>query len=38
MSVTTKDLAQICNVSRATVSRALHGNGRINKDTKDRIL
>ncbi len=38
MGVTTKDLAQICNVSRTTVSRALHGNGRINPDTKERIL
>ncbi|MBE5845329.1 MAG: LacI family transcriptional regulator [Butyrivibrio sp.] len=38
MSVTTKDLAQICNVSRTTVSRALHGNGRINPATKKRIL
>ena len=29
MSVTTKDLAEICGVSRTTVIRALQGTGRI---------
>lgn len=39
MGVTTKDLAQICGVSRTTVHRALHdGTGRINPDTKEMIL
>ncbi len=27
MAVTTKDLARICNVSRTTITRALHGTG-----------
>lgn len=36
--ITTKDLAQICGVSRTTVNRALSGTGRINPDTKERIL
>lgn len=38
MKITTKDLAEICGVSRATVARALHGNGRISEETKRRIL
>lgn len=38
MSVTTKDLAEICGVSRTTVIRALHGTGRISSETKQRIL
>lgn len=38
MRITTKDLAEICGVSRTTVTRALHGNGRINPETKKRIL
>ena len=38
MSITTNDLAQICGVSRTTILRALNGNGRINPDTKERIL
>lgn len=38
MSVTTKELAEICNVSRTTVTRALHGTGRISEDTKQYIL
>lgn len=38
MSVTTKDLAAICGVSRTTVIRALHGTGRISPETKRRIL
>ena len=38
MAVTTKDLARICNVSRTTITRALHGTGRINEETKQRIL
>lgn len=38
MAVTTKDLARICNVSRTTITRALHGTGRINEETKQKIL
>ncbi len=39
MGITTKDLAQICGVSRTTVHRALHdGAGRINPDTKEMIV
>lgn len=39
MGITTKDLAQICGVSRTTVHRALHdGTGRIHPDTKEMIL
>ncbi|EET62055.1 sugar-binding domain protein [Marvinbryantia formatexigens DSM 14469] len=36
--ITTKDLAQMCGVSRTTVNRALSGTGRISPDTKERIL
>lgn len=38
MSVTTKEIAEICNVSRTTVTRALHGTGRISEETKQYIL
>lgn len=38
MGVTTKDLARICGVSRATVTRALHGTGSIRPETKQKIL
>jgi len=38
MGVTTKDLAEICGVSRTTVVRALHGTGRISPETRQRIL
>ena len=38
MSITTKDIAQICGVSRTTVHRALNGTGRINPETKEMIL
>jgi LacI family transcriptional regulator len=38
VGITTKDLAQICGVSRTTVHRALSGVGRINPDTKEMIL
>lgn len=38
MSITTKDIAQICGVSRTTVHRALNGAGRISPDTKEMIL
>lgn len=38
MGFTTKDLAQICGVSRTTVHRALTNTGRINPQTKEYIL
>jgi len=38
MAVTTNDLARLCNVSRTTVIRALNDTGRINAETKKRIL
>ena len=38
MGLTTKDLAQLCGVSRTTVHRALYGGGRIHPDTKEMIL
>ncbi len=38
MGVTTKDLAKICGVSRATITRALHGTGSIKPETKQMIL
>lgn len=38
MNITTKDLAEICGVSRTTVTRALHGTGRISTETKQKIL
>ena len=38
MGITTKDLAQLCGVSRTTVHRALSGEGRIHPDTRERIL
>lgn len=38
VAVTINDLARICNVSRGTVDRALHGRGAIDPKTKARIL
>lgn len=38
MGVTSKDIARICGVSRATVDRALHDKPRIDPQTKERIL
>ncbi len=38
MAVTTKELAQMCGVSRMTVHRALTDTGRINQQTKELIL
>lgn len=38
MGITTKQLAQICGVSRTTIHRALHDTGRINSETKALIL
>lgn len=35
---TTKDIARECGVSLSTVQRALHNNGRINEETKQKIL
>ena len=36
--ITVKDLARICGVSIGTVDRALNGRGRINAETKKKIL
>lgn len=36
--ITTKDLADACGVSRATVTRALYGTGRISAQTREQIL
>ena len=38
MSVTTKDIAKICNVSRTTVNRAFNNTGRISEETRKLIL
>lgn len=38
MGITTKDLAQLCGVSRTTIHRALNNTGRINPETKEMIL
>ena len=38
MAITTKDLAQLCGVSRTTIHRALNGTGRIKLETKEMIL
>lgn len=38
MGVTTNDIARICSVSRTTVIRALNNQGRISKETKDKIV
>ena len=38
MATTTKDLAQLCGVSRTTIHRALNGTGRIKPETKEMIL
>ena len=38
MAITTKDLAQLCGVSRTTIHRALNGTGRIKPKTKEMIL
>ncbi|MFA9463572.1 MAG: LacI family DNA-binding transcriptional regulator [Velocimicrobium sp.] len=38
MGITTKQLAQLCDVSRTTIHRALHDTGRINPETKEMIL
>jgi LacI family transcriptional regulator len=37
MSITTKEIAKICNVSRGTVDRALNGRTGINSVTRERI-
>ena len=36
--ITVKDLARISGVSIGTVDRALNGRGRINAETKEKIL
>ncbi|MDR2606944.1 MAG: LacI family transcriptional regulator [Treponema sp.] len=38
MSITTKEIAKICNVSRGTVDRALNGRSGINSETRERVL
>lgn len=38
MSITTNEIAKICNVSRGTVDRALNGRAGINPKTKEMIL
>ena len=38
MAVTTKDIAKACGISRGTVDRALNDRGRINQETKEKIL
>lgn len=38
MAVTIKDIAAMAGVSRGTVDRALHGRGRVDPATRDRIL
>jgi len=38
MSITSKDIARICGVSRGTVDRALNNKPRINPKTKEKIL
>lgn len=38
LSITTKDLARMCGVSRTTVHRALNDTGRINPQTQELIL
>jgi LacI family transcriptional regulator len=37
MSITTKEIAKICNVSRGTVDRALNGRSGIRNETRERI-
>jgi LacI family transcriptional regulator len=37
MAITTKEIAQICNVSRGTVDRALNGRSGISDVTRERI-
>ena len=36
--ITVKDLARICGVSIGTVDRALNGRGRINPETREKVL
>lgn len=38
MSITVKDLARICGVSRATVDRALHNKAQISEETRQKVL
>jgi LacI family transcriptional regulator len=38
MAITTKDIAKMCGVSRATVDRALKGKAQIKEETKVKIL
>ncbi len=38
MGVTAKEIAEICGVSRTTVNRAFTNTGRINQETKNKIL
>lgn len=38
MAITSKEIAELCGVSRGTVDRALNGKDRISPKTRDRIL
>ncbi len=38
MAITTKDLAQLCGVSRTTIHRALNGTGRIKPEIKKEMI
>ena len=38
MPITVNQIAEICGVSRTTALRALNGQGRVSKETKDKIL
>ncbi len=37
MSITIKDIAEMAQVSVATVSRVINGNGYVKKETKETI-
>ena len=38
MGITSTELARLCNVSRATVDRVFNNRGRVNEETRRRIL
>lgn len=37
-TITVSDIAEALGISKTTVSRAISGNGRIGKDTRDRVI